>query len=485
MTKFKSLINQLSNTDYEALWANLNESNAEKSALLLETVRKDNPDDEKLMKVLKVKATAYYALRSRLNQRIEEFLVQQLQNPRTDIFKKVLMINEIIFTKSNNIAIATLKKLEKELIKYDLSNELTTVYKSLKKLSIHTPYHFQYSQLYNRHIAYMLALDKAENMLVEYFKKYGDYLLTGSETYKLELSLMKKEMTNVSALYQSHRLFVYDSCINIFHRLYVNEVEDVDDDTPTEDLLLENEKILSSYRMDSMYFHLGSVFDFLWLSYYDHYNVVRKVESYYNDINLRSPQLLTNFHLFTFPSNFLILKLKRAMRLNLEGALYKQNISLYEETIINKSDIPQYYIHAIYNALSAYYAHKYKAASKVLTGLINDISWKKYPNAMLEARILLVFIHYMARDMDLVKLVSTSIQRQIRVIGKENCILAFTFNQMLKAAMNDLKRNKPEKVVELAGVLKLMEPPYFSPLKLIKMDEKLLQRLSSSVATPV
>ncbi|TDI71305.1 MAG: hypothetical protein E2O86_02135 [Bacteroidetes bacterium] len=329
----------------------------------------------------------------------------------------------------------------------------------------------------------MLALDKAEDMLAVYFKKYGDYLLTGSETSQLELTLMKKEMSNVSSLYQSHRLFVYNSCIHVFHRLFVDEVEELDDETPTEDLLQENEKILSSYRMDSIYFHMNTVFDFLWLSYYDHYKVYRKVENYYNDLNLRSPQLLSNFHLFTFPSNFLILKMKRALRMNIEGELHQQNISLYDEKNVNKADVPQYYISVIYNALSAYYDNDYKSATKELTILVNDVSWKKYPNAMLEARILLVFIHYIARDMEQVKLASTSIQRQIRVIGREYCQIAFTFNQLLKTAMNDLKRNKADKVKELVGLLNIMQPTHFSPLKLVKIDEKLVQRLISSVAT--
>jgi hypothetical protein len=81
----------------------------------------------------------------------------------------------LYFTKKRAIAIATLKKLEKELLDYDLSNELTVVYKFLKKLHINSADYFNYSQLYNRHVAYMLAVDKAEDVLAEYFKKYGNY----------------------------------------------------------------------------------------------------------------------------------------------------------------------------------------------------------------------------------------------------------------------------------------------------------------------
>jgi hypothetical protein len=197
MAKLKNIIKQLSDNDFQAIFDSLMESNADKSAYLLRSMREKHLSDNKIMEELEVNTNAYYTLRSRLNQKIEEYLLQQLESPRTDILKKVANINEIIFTKKKDIAIATLKKLEKELIDYDLSNELTVVYKSLKKLHINTPEQFTYSQLYNKHVAYMLAIDKAEELLAEYFKKYGQYTLSGEDMDKLELTLLSKLPGNI------------------------------------------------------------------------------------------------------------------------------------------------------------------------------------------------------------------------------------------------------------------------------------------------
>ncbi|MEL7002650.1 MAG: hypothetical protein AAFN93_07920, partial [Bacteroidota bacterium] len=185
MAKLKNIIKQLSIKDYDAIHESLSESNADKSSYLLRAMRERQLSDNKIMQELGVNTNAYYTLRSRLNQKIEEHLLQQMESPRTDILKKVANINEIIFTKKKAIAIATLKKLEKELLDYDLSNELTVVYKSLKKLHLHSPDYYNYSQAYNRHVAYMLAVDKAEDLLAEYFKKYGQYTLSGEETDKI------------------------------------------------------------------------------------------------------------------------------------------------------------------------------------------------------------------------------------------------------------------------------------------------------------
>ena len=257
MAKLKNIIKQLSEEDFVAIYDSLIESSADKSAFLLRAMREKQQSDNKIMEELDVNTNAYYTLRSRLNQKIEEYLLQQMENPRTDILKKVANINEIIFTKKRAIAVATLKKLEKELLDYDLSNELTIVYKFLKKLHINTADYFNYSQLYNKHVAYTLAVDKAEDLLSEYFKKYGIYALSGDDRTKMELSLMSREMNNVCALYKSHRLYVYQSCINIYHRLYVEKEETMEDALePIEDIIVHVQKIFEEYSLDSSYDHL-------------------------------------------------------------------------------------------------------------------------------------------------------------------------------------------------------------------------------------
>ena len=238
MAKLKNIIRQLSDSDYLSIHESLMENSAEKSAHLLKAMRERSLSDNKIMDELGVNTNAYYTLRSRLNQKIEEYLLQQMENPRTDLIKKVANINEVIFTKKKAIAIATLKKIEKELLDYDLPSELTVVYKTLRKLHINTPDHFTYSQLYNKHVAYMLAVDKAEEMLSQYFKKYGEYSLSREETNKMELDLLAEEMNNLCNLYESHRLYVYQSCLNVFHRLFVTEeVPESSGLEPIEDIL--------------------------------------------------------------------------------------------------------------------------------------------------------------------------------------------------------------------------------------------------------
>jgi hypothetical protein len=480
MAKLKNIIKQLSTEDYQAIYDSLIESSAEKSAYLLHAMRERQLPDHKIMEELAVNNNAYYTLRSRLNQKIEEHLLQQMESPRTDILKNVANINEIIFTKKRAIAIATLKKLEKELLDYDLSNELTVVYKSLKKLHVNSQDHFHYSQLYNRHVAYMLAVDKAEDILSEYFKKYGEYSLNGEETHKLGLSLMTKEMANVSVLYQSHRLYVYHSCISIFHRLFVEvEEENLDDDQePIEDILDKVQKIFESYQLDSIYYHLNLVIEFLKLEYYNHYKLYRKAEKYYEEVNDAAENLLTNYSLYTYPSQFLNTKIMRSTRLNTQHELYEENEVIFQNFESNSADIPQHINYILYRALSCHYTGKNDEAARWLNNLLNEISLKKYPIAQLEIKVILAMQYCLMRDYDLFNQLINSIQRQIRLIGKEQCEHLLIFTKMLKVSLSDIKKNKSEKIEDLAKKFKHIEIPHTAHTKLIKIDEKLIEQLS-------
>ncbi len=479
MAKLKNIIKQLSEDDFVAIYDSLIESSADKSAYLLRAMREKQRSDNKIMEELEVNTNAYYTLRSRLNMKIEEYLLQQMENPRTDILKKVANINEIIFTKKKAIAVATLKKLEKELLDYDLSNELTIVYKFLKKLHINTADYFNYSQLYNKHVAYTLAVDKAEDLLAEYFKKYGNYALSGNDSTKMELSLMSREMNNVCALYKSHRLYVYQSCINIYHRLYVEKEETIEDDLePIEDIILNVQKIFEDYSLDSIYYHLRIAFEYLKLEYYDHYKVYRKAENYFEEVNDSCADLLSNYTLYTYPAQFLMTKIKRHVRVGNVNEMHEENEGIFHDFEPDKNDVPNYITYVIYRALSCYYNKKYDEAARWVNNLLNELSLKKYPAAQLEVKTILALQYCMVRDYDLFNQLINSIQRQIRLLGKDACEHVVIFTKMLKISISDSKKNKKSKIENLAEKIKNIELDYFTPTLLVKINEEFIDNLS-------
>ena len=478
MAKLKNIIRQLSDSDYISIHESLMENSAEKSAHLLKAMRERSLSDTKIMDELGVNTNAYYTLRSRLNQKIEEYLLQQMENPRTDLIKKVANINEVIFTKKKAIAVATLKKIEKELLDYDLPSELTVVYKTLRKLHINTPDHFSYSQLYNKHVAYMLAVDKAEEMLSQYFKKYGEYSLSREETNKLELNLLAEEMNNLCNLYESHRLYVYQSCLNVFHRLFVaEEVHESSAREPIEDILDKVQNILNSYYLDSIYHHLQLTYELLRLEYYNHYKVYRKAEDFYEEVNDATSTLLTNYSLHTYPPQYLISKIERAIRVGEEASLYEENEILFHDFECDFDDIPKYVTYVVYRALSCYYAQKYNEAARWINNLLNETSLKKYPYAQLEVKAVLALQYCLMNDYDLFNQLTNSIQRQVRILGKDNTESSVVFTKILKISVSDVKRDKHNKIKTLVDKFNRFEMTNFAPTMLVKMDEAFVNRL--------
>lgn len=480
MAKLKNIVKQLAEKDFKEIYDSLMESNAEKSAYLLKSLRERQLSDSKIMVELDVNANAFYTLRSRLNQKIEEHLLQQMESPRTDILRKVANLNEMLFTKKRTISIATLKKLEKELLDYDLANELTVVYKSLKKLHVNSPDYFTYSQLYNRHVAYMLAVDKAEDLLADYFKKYGSYFLTADSTEKLGLSMLLKQMQNVAKLYESHRLYIYQSLMLIYHRLFVETDDNFHQEGESiEDIFAHAQKIFETYSLDPLYFHLNLVFEFLRLEYYNHYKVYRQAEKYFEEVNDAAATLLVNYPTLTFSVQFFISKVQRNLRLGTEKELYSENERIFSDIEPDAQDIPKHLICVIYKALGCYYVEKYEEAAKLINGLINDVSLKKYPFAQMEVKALLALQYCLLKDFELFNQHSNSVQRQIRMFGKDECENVLLFLKILKIATSEAKKEKEKKIASLIPKFKDIKVNYFSPTSLINMDDQFIKKLTA------
>jgi hypothetical protein len=486
MAKLKNIIRQLAQEDYKSIYEQLMQSNAEKSADLLKFMYQDQLSDSKVMKELNVNPNAYYTLRSRLNQKIEEYLLEQIENPRTDLLKKVANLNEIVFTKKRTIAITTLKKLEKELLEYDLSNELMLVYKNLKKLHINATDYYDYSQLYNRHVAYMLDVDRVEIFMAEYFKKYGSYSFANEESEKLELTLLNKEIQNVYRKYDSetsHRLYIYYSCVNVFHRLFVEAEDELTDENiePIEDIFTNMEKIFQKFKADPIYFHLRVVLEFLRLEYYNHYKLYRKSEKFFDEVNDSISSLLSSYNTHTYGARFLFTKLERHLRMGGLTGLNDENLGLFHDFESDVQNVPQYVTYVGYRAICMYYAGKYEDAIRWLNKLLNEVNLKRYAYVHLDIKLFLSILYAFTNDKELLSQSLSSMQRQVRILSKETCIHVVQLMKILKLSTDDVKEDaqtREEKItISTEKMRKTTIPAGFSLVRYLKFDDDFVQKL--------
>ena len=80
-------------------------------------------------------------------------------------------------------------------------------------------------------------------------------------------------------------------------------------------------------------------------------------------------------------------------------------------------------------------------------------------------------------DYDLFNQLTNSIQRQVRLLGKENCESIVVFTKILKISVSDVKRDKYNKIKTLAERFDRFDMKHFAPTMLIKMDDAFVNKL--------
>ena len=82
------------------------------------------------------------------------------------------------------------------------------------------------------------------------------------------------------------------------------------------------------------------------------------------------------------------------------------------------------------------------------------------------------------RDFELFNQLSNSIQRQIRLFGKESCDNIQLFLKILKIATSEAKKEKAKKIAAVIPRLNALSVSYFAPTKLIKLDDRFVSLLT-------
>ena len=111
MIDLKNLIAELEEGEYKGLCDSLKKLKANKLYELVSFIRQAEVSDKKIQTSLKLSDSGFYALRSKLNQYIQEYLIDTKENPKVELFKQVSNIPTLLFETNRDTAKAVLKKL--------------------------------------------------------------------------------------------------------------------------------------------------------------------------------------------------------------------------------------------------------------------------------------------------------------------------------------------------------------------------------------
>ena len=411
------IISQLTENEFQEIYSNFTANKADKSASFLKIIR-DNPEspDKDFLKAFDISPSAFYVLKSRLNQKVEAFLLNRVGDPNLHIINRVLNAHDLVFNNPREISVAALRKLEKELLRFDFPYGLMIVYKELQNLHAFDDdsYTF-YKSRYNQQVAYALAMDKAADMVVQFFRAYDNYYLGRKDRDFSEMIRIMEKIENLNNLYDSHRLTIFKSIIHIFAQLYLTIPDDIRCEVePVETLLNQASDTLDDYKGEPFYKNLELLFNFLLFVYHDQQQDDIRSSAYYGVCNNNIEDLILGHHFNAATSLFLFHKLALHQRQQSQKELLEELETDYSQIDLEPYRTSLYVNFHLFQATAYFYNRQYKHSSRILYNLRNEINLRKHIHASLEVKFFLALSYVMVEDFDLANQLILSLQRQLR-----------------------------------------------------------------------
>ncbi len=473
----KKVIEQLNPENYEALHRELSQNRGEKFSKLLELYREGKLEDDAIRETIGINSTAYYALKSRLLDKTQEYLFRIASDTRGDLLKNISSVPQLVNNTPRETAISLLEHLETELIKVDLPRELSSVYNGLKKLHLHTDQYYHYQQLYNKSVAYSLAIDKADELLCSFNRELGYYLLSGDQSKVDILGLYIKELRHLNKLYDSHRLKSFLYLATISYSLFAGNENDIPEtEETTEGLLKLFWEILEKYPDDKQYKFLITAWHFLNFEYYHKLNLHKNSIVSYEYVNRDLSLFLLLGHTCPAP-HFFCAKIEYEIQNKKTSTLSNE----YLENGIKPSteNVMEYFYYSIYGAACFFHSEKYQEGAAILNNCLNEISFKNFPFAEFQVKLFQTLLLLLSEKNESAEIVYRSVSRKLQSEDFPNQFpQAVAFSKFLKIAINDKSAGKIKKLNEAYSLFSLINSGQHKLLKFVPLSENQIRILT-------
>jgi tetratricopeptide (TPR) repeat protein len=360
--------------------------------------------------------------------------------------QNVANIEHLIYKAPKETAIGLIRKMETELLRNDMPNELITVYKALKKLHVYSPKYYDYQQLYNKFVAYNLAQDKAEEALSSFCKTLTILHVTRDPKYFDILVLYKREMQNLCRIHQSHRLTAHKNILNIHFALFSPVQAEMAHDDTIEDMLRETYEIIENNPEDGTYIHLVYAIHFLSFEYYNQLKLYKNAAGYFEKVDDDNGSILLYNH-SCFALHFLVSKIQWHYVNKTLDMLNDKEELIYEP---GPDNVTEHIIFKQYKAFVYFYKGKIAEATQTLNKLINDVSFKDILHAEIEVKLFQVFLFLLSEKSDQAEITLRSISRKIA--DEDNEIKyhgALLYVKLFKTVLANKTSGKLAKITEI------------------------------------
>ncbi len=470
------IISQLTEIEFDELYQEFEENKADKSASFLKLIRKNSDNPEKdFLNEFDISPSTFYVLKSRLNQKVEEFLMNRLGDKNLDIIGRVYKANEKVFENSRQISIGALNRLEKELLRLDFPHGLMSVYKLLQNLhNFDTETYDYYNEQYQKQVAYTLIIDKANDSVMQFFRYFDNYLLGRKEDDFQSMLRIIEDIDKVSNLHDSHRLYLYKSIIHLYGIIFLGITNEPKCELePAKQILKKVYDILNQYGDEPTYHHIHLLFDFLGYEFSVSQGEA-KAKIFFDVLEYKVEELLMGYHLNAQTSLFLFSIIRHHV-LNHSTALLLSDVEAYLSNIPVEIYRPTHYIYYhLFLATTHFINGSYHKSNKILFELRNTLSFRKYPHADLEIKFLLVIGYIASNENDLADQLIKSIQRQLRNESDDTYTNARVLLKIITIASGSRTSTRRKNIESLIPIWHLNNKGRYKMLENIAIEKALL-----------
>lgn len=475
-------IKKLSEQEYRELVEEVSPNKNSKPYQVLELARNNDLNDSQMMEALQVNASTYYTLKSRLNSKVATALNKKVENPISVLLEEVMRVPAALYGTNKGVSVRALRELEKQLLEYDLTNELIIVYKTLARLKMYSPDYESLMKTHDRYVAFNLASSNAESLFYDFIRLAGVYLLSGEKADAENMADKIRQINNIGELYESHRINVYFSLARLYfllttiHSREALQNKEMEIDTALQEMRATFEK----YPLDTFYSNLKFIVDCLYVEYYSMVGNLARSRHYYTSANEQIPNIaqqhIQAFHVIQF------LEAKvRLYKLTSDLSFLTDGLSQLEENLeIDADEFYHYVAYQRYLAIVAYYQGNYQSAARIINKLRNSVNTKSVPILDIELKLFQGLNYVLLGEFDLSTQLCNSIGRTLKDPNEETERVKAAV-KFLKYAMREFDRSKKLKKLESLWQTATEKPEDGKALfQFLKLEPQVMDKLSGS-----
>lgn len=467
------VILQLDSVVYGKLKEDFLANRGEKMLYLMELYRTSDPSTEVSHKQLDINPTSFYTLKSRLQDKVQRALFENANDVHADLLKNIAAIPYLINNTPRESAILLLEYLAEELRKADQPAELAQVYAAMKKMHSWSQDYYHYEQLYNKTIAYSLAVEKAQEVLTHFSRECSIYCMTHKPANDV-LRLYVKELNNISRVYDSQRISVYRYTAEVTYALFVDENREIPGSELTiEETLAKYKEILEAHAEDRNYRFLRDIWAFLNFEYYVSLGLHKNATQFFDELVANEFRVLLRGHR-SLTSHVLISAFDRIAA---DQSLADRVLQWIPEP--DSNHIYSLTNNAMFRAGIAFERGQYADAAALLNDFLNEVSLKNYFVTEYNIKLFLVLALLCAEKTEQAEIQFRSISRKIASSENKEALHngVNEWINLIKAVMSGKSADRKAKITEAFEAANKSRKAGCSLLPHIKLKEPALNAL--------